>query len=100
MIFLPIGDQIPELEVFSKFKKGKNIIDLYYQFHLRIYRLYTMVNDQKRKFNKNHVLSIRLPMHSLIDDMEYEVTKIGMRIIESNITANPYDGLKDLIQEP
>ena len=58
-----------------------------------------MVNDQEQEFNKNHVLHIRLPMHSIIEDMEYEVTNMGMRIIESNISADQYDCYNELIQE-
>ena len=58
-----------------------------------------MVNDQEQEFNKNHVLHIRLPMLSIIEDMEYEVTNIGMRIIESNISADQYECYNEMIQE-
>ena len=66
--------------------------------------MHTKVNEQKREFNqlselKNHVLSMRSPMQSNIEDMEKDLRTIGMRIIESNISVHQYDGYNELIKE-
>ena len=66
--------------------------------------MHTMVNEQTREFNqlselKNHVLSMRSPLQSNIEDMEEDLRTIGMRIIESNISVDQYDGYNELIQE-
>ena len=66
--------------------------------------MHTMVNEQTREFNqlselKNHILSMRSPLQSNIEDMEEDLRTIGMRIIESNISVDQYDGYNELIQE-
>ena len=66
--------------------------------------MHTMVNEQTREFNqlselKNHVLSMRSPLQSNIEDMEEDLRTIGMRIIESNISVDQYDGYNELIKE-
>ena len=66
--------------------------------------MYTMVNDQKQEFDQlseleKFGLSIKSPMQSNIEDMEYNLSTVGMRIIESTTTADQDDGYKELIQE-
>ena len=89
---------------YSKFYKATYTVNKYYAFQLKIHRMYTMINEQKREFDhlsdmKNEVASLRSSLLSKIKVIEHDVAEIGKRIIETNILVDQYDGHNELIKE-
>jgi len=84
--------------------KAKNLVQKYYELHLKIYQMYTNMNDYELEFNqlsdlKNHISSILSPMQPKIKVIEHDLTEIGKRIIESNITADQCNAFNELTKE-
>ena len=89
---------------YLKYLKGTNIVEKYYKCNLEINHMYTMVNDRRRELNQlseseNFSMNIKPVMNSRIEEINFELCEIGKRILESNFTAEEYDGFHELNQE-